>query len=62
MDTWLISKDTWLISKISGTSLTSDMGSHYLKHLGHVHVGATLTSNKLLHVKKKVSVHYVTKG
>ena len=35
------------------TLLTSDMGGYYLEHQGRVHMGATVTSNILLHAKKE---------
>ena len=36
------------------------MDGYYLQHQGHVHVGATLSSNMLLNAKKETSLHYVT--
>ena len=36
------------------------MDGYYLEHQGHVHVGATLSSNMLLNAKKETSLHYVT--
>ena len=36
------------------------MDGCYLEYQGHVHVGATLSSNMLLNAKKETSLHYVT--
>ena len=58
----MVARDTCSTNKSSGTSSTSDMAGCYLEHQEHVHVGATLTSNMLLHAKKEASLHYATTG